>query len=145
MFRKSWILGNYETDPEKPQHVPCLTCLSRPWFVKAKRDMTGVEALIYQGWERADIDPNGHGFKDQSLLHLAGNAMNAYSLVDVFYSAFMFLDVREVSEITERKKPTIDEAGPAEIDPPARRSTTIDSQSPCPPGGLDSDSQEELW
>ena len=136
-----WILSNCENDPTKPQHVPCLTCLSRPWFVNAKRDMTGVEALMYQGWAREDIDQSGNRFKDQLLLHMAGNAMNAFSLVDVFYSALMFLDVRIGGIAQDAVEDAAEDA--VEVEQACTIGTQVcitDSQSV----GLNSDSDEDL-
>ena len=138
-----WLVGNWETDPTKPQHVPCLTCQSRPWFVNAKRDMTGVEALMYQGWACEDIDQSGKRFKDQLLIHIAGNAMNALTLVDVLYSALMFLDVRgTMNDVGDAAEDAVEDAAEdaVEVAYPRPQVCTTDSQSV----GLNSDSDEDL-
>ena len=103
--------------------------------------MTGVEALMYQGWAREDIDQSGNRFKDQLLLHMAGNAMNAFSLVDVFYSALMFLDVRIGGIAQDAVEDAAEDA--VEVEQACTIGTQVcitDSQSV----GLNSDSDEDL-
>ncbi|CAK0866512.1 unnamed protein product [Prorocentrum cordatum] len=85
----SWQMGG-----EDNWFAPCLVSSARPYFLKALRDMTGVEAMCLQGWEPDDIVQSSAcgRFSDPTLLSIGGNAMSCFILNIVSLAAFMFSD-----------------------------------------------------
>eukprot|EP00959_Pyramimonas_sp_CCMP1952_P355170 7439715-Pyramimonas_sp.AAC.1 len=84
-----WQCANYDS-----WSAPCLVSSSRPFYFRAGRDMTGVEAMALQGWEISDVIQNSdYGrFPDPMLLSLAGNAMNWFVLSYVLLGAVAYLN-----------------------------------------------------
>ena len=87
-----WLVGQTRHSP-----LGCLASSSRPWFLDAGRAMTGVEAMMFQGWPLNEFVASAVPsqivpWPDSLLLHIAGNAMNSLVLCDLFTNIFTHVD-----------------------------------------------------
>ena len=88
----------------RPNMAPCIVSSSRIWLLKAKRLVSGEEALELQGFPAeqqrlADMDPP---LSCRDVVDLAGNAFNGPVAMAVLISIFVACDWRAVLDMMEK-------------------------------------------
>ena len=75
----------------KGEICPCVVSTSRLWFLKARREVSGPEALSLQGFDfhrQNTIKTNGERFNTSEIMDLSGNAFCGYVVASVLTSIF---------------------------------------------------------
>ena len=90
----TWQLGHTDASVS-----PCLVSSSKFWLVKQRRLLVGAEALLLQGWDLDTLLPpqDPHRLREfrETFLHgVAGNAMNAFVLSDLFIGVLSCVDLK---------------------------------------------------
>jgi hypothetical protein len=73
----------------------CLVCTSKPFALRARRELSGYESLSLQGLPFGKIKPAtlALGLSTTALNELAGNAFNGFAVQSVFVALFTVIDM----------------------------------------------------